>query len=82
LVLPSRANPLVSVRRVTQDNAGLNTAGVDGEVITTALGKGRLVQWMLTQTEPWQARPVKRVFVPKSNGKLRPLRIPAPGPTA
>ena len=75
LMLRSRANVLLSVRRVTQDNAGRNTAGVDGEVMTTSYGRARLVEWMLNQTEPWQARPVRRVFIPKSNGR-RPLGIP------
>ena len=75
LMLRSRSNVLLSVRRVTQDNAGRNTAGVDGEVMTTSYGRARLVEWMLNQTEPWQARPVRRVFIPKSNGR-RPLGIP------
>lgn len=33
LMLRSRANTLVSVRRVTEDNAGRKTAGIDGEVV-------------------------------------------------
>src|SRR5947209_15908008 len=35
LMLRSRANTLVSVRRVTERNAGRLTAGVDGEVVIT-----------------------------------------------
>src|SRR5205814_4132193 len=35
LMLRSRANTLVSVRRVTERNAGRLTAGVDGEVVLT-----------------------------------------------
>ena len=76
LMLRSRANTLVSVRRVTEDNAGRKTAGIDGEVITTSYGKAALANWMQYHAEPWHARPVKRVFIPKSNGKRRPLGIP------
>lgn len=76
LMLRSRANTLLSVRRVTEDNTGRKTAGIDGQVITTSSGKAALACWMCQQTEPWQAQPVKRVFIPKSNGKQRPLGIP------
>ena len=47
LMLRSRANTLLSVRRVTEDNAGRKTAGIDGEVITTAVGKAGWSMWML-----------------------------------
>ena len=36
LMLRSRANTLVSVRQVTQRNAGRRTAGIDGEVALTS----------------------------------------------
>jgi RNA-directed DNA polymerase len=36
LMLRSRSNTLVSVRRVTERNAGRMTAGVDGEVVLTS----------------------------------------------
>ncbi|MGW3044650.1 group II intron reverse transcriptase/maturase [Kitasatospora sp. NPDC001159] len=76
LMLRSQANTLVSVRRVTEINAGRKTAGVDGQVVLTAQGKAELAQWVQHRTGPWQARPVKRVFIPKAGGKRRPLGIP------
>ena len=39
-MLRSRANALLSVRRVTEVNAGRKTAGVDGQVVL-GLGEGR-----------------------------------------
>ncbi len=39
LMLGSRSNALVSVRRVTERNAGRLTAGVDGEIVLTAEAK-------------------------------------------
>jgi len=78
LMLRSRANTLVSVRRVTELNAGRKTAGVDGKVVQSPEAKDELVDWLQHSTERWQARPVKRVYIPKkgSTGKRRPLGIP------
>ena len=42
LMLRSRANALVSVRRVTELNTGRNTAGIDRQVVVTAPGKAFL----------------------------------------
>jgi RNA-directed DNA polymerase len=75
LMLRSRSNTLVSVRRVTQQNAGRNTAGVDGEVILTPGGRSRLAREIQESRTCWP-KPVKRVYIPKSNGKQRPLGIP------
>lgn len=75
LMLRCYSNILMSVRRVTQVNAGKNTPGVDKVVIKTPTARGRLVDLVAT-FQPWRARPVRRVYIPKSNGKRRPLGIP------
>jgi RNA-directed DNA polymerase len=74
LMLRSLSNTLVSVRQVTERNAGRLTPGVDRRVVLSPEGKRALVAEVAWSPRP--ARPVRRVFIPKANGKLRPLGIP------
>lgn len=77
LMLRSRANTLLSVRRVTERNAGRLTAGVDGEVVLTPEAKAKLADRVHQMTEPFKALPVRRVYIPKPGSrKRRPLGIP------
>jgi RNA-directed DNA polymerase len=77
LMLRSRCNTLVSVRRVTERNAGRLTVGVDGEVVLTAEANRELVNRAQHPTEPFTAQPVRRVYIPKpGTNKQRPLGIP------
>src|SRR5262249_40187199 len=69
------SNILLSVRRVTQLNAGKNTPGVDKVLVKTPAARGKLVDYLAT-CQPWRVSPVRRVYIPKSNGKQRPLGIP------
>ena len=77
LMLRSRANTLLSVRRVTERNAGRLTAGVDGEVVLTPEAKAKLAERVHQNAEPFKALPVRRVYIPKPGSrKRRPLGIP------
>ena len=76
LMLRSRANALLSVRRVTEVNAGRETAGIDGMTALLPQSKAELADWLQRRAEPWKPKPVKRVFIPKANGRQRPLGIP------
>jgi RNA-directed DNA polymerase len=46
LMLRSRSNALVSVRRVTEINAGRKTAGVDGRIVLAGWEKADLAAWL------------------------------------
>ena len=63
----------LAVRRVTE-NSGKRTPGVDGQLLNTPAKKAQAV--VKLSTEDYQPQPLKRIYIPKANGELRPLGIP------
>ena len=63
----------IAVKRVTE-NQGKKSPGVDGEIWDTPETKARAV--MSLRRRGYQPRPLRRVYIPKANGKMRPLGIP------
>jgi RNA-directed DNA polymerase len=76
LLLKSRAARTLAVRRVTQDNQGKKTAGIDGIKAVGPMVRLLFVD-QLRDFRTIRARPVRRVWIPKP-GKIekRPLGIP------
>ena len=73
LLVRSFAARALAVKRVTE-NRGKRTAGVDGEIWSTPNMKWQAID-RLTRTG-YQPKPLRRVYIPKANGKSRPLGIP------
>lgn len=74
LLISSRAARALSVRRVTQDNQGKKTAGVDGLKSLTPKQRLALVN-KLTMSN--KVKPTRRVWIPKpGTEEKRPLGIP------
>ena len=73
LIRTSHHTKLLAIRHVTQENRGRRTPGVDGKTYATPEKRRELSGLVNLQSRPL---PVRRVYIAKKNGKLRPLGIP------
>ena len=64
---------LLAVKRVTQ-NTGKRTPGIDGVIWKT--DKQKINAAYALKRKGYKAQPLRRIYIPKKNGKLRPLGIP------
>jgi len=72
LLVRSESAKALSVRRVTE-NRGRNTPGIDRQTWSTPEAKWNALS---TLGKGYQPQPLRRVYIPKSNGERRPLGIP------
>jgi RNA-directed DNA polymerase len=74
LLTRSFSGRALAVRRVTE-NQGKRTPGVDGIVWDTP--KKKIAAVLALRQRGYQARPLRRIYIPKNNGRgRRPLSIP------
>lgn len=63
----------LAVKKITQNN-GRHTPGVNGVVLKTPEDKARLVNSL--KKRHYYLQPLRRIYIPKSNGNKRPSGIP------
>ncbi len=76
-IIESEENIKLAYRTIKK-NSGSDTAGVDKRTIKdlAKLSEEQYVKLIRKQFSNYHPRPVKRVEIPKPNGKMRPLGIP------
>ena len=73
LLTRSHSGKMLAVKRVTE-NRGKRTPGVDGKIWSSPTARWNGM--MSLRHRGYRAMPLRRVYIPKSNGKKRPLGIP------
>src|SRR3954468_19602951 len=73
LLTRSHSGKMLAVKRVTE-NRGKRTPGVDGQIWSSPAARWNGMTSL--RHHGYRAMPLRRVYIPKSNGKKRPLGIP------
>ena len=73
LLTRSYSGKVLAVKRAT-DNRGKRTPGIDGAIWSSPARKAMAVQEL--RQRGYRPQPLRRLYIPKSNGAMRPLGIP------
>lgn len=75
LILKSTAAKFLAIRQVTQLNKGKRTAGIDGLKNLNFMQRFQ-VFLSLSNIKDWKPNKLRRIPIPKKNGKVRILSVP------
>ena len=75
LLVRSSSAKLLAIRQATQINRGRKTPGIDGKVCKAPSSRLAMFRKGLS-LKGYRPKPVRRVYIPKSGGRRRPLGIP------
>ncbi|MGF6440021.1 reverse transcriptase N-terminal domain-containing protein [Paraburkholderia youngii] len=73
LLTRSYSGKMLAVKRVSE-NRGKRTPGIDGKLWSNPAARWKGMEAI--QHHGYRALPLRRIYIPKSNGKKRPLGIP------
>ncbi len=76
LILKSQAARMLAIRQVTQLNAGKRTSGVDGKASLTFEDRFALSEGLKHYHNNWHHKKLRKIPIPKKDGKTRILKVP------
>lgn len=76
LILKSTSARLLAIRQVTQLNTGKKTAGVDGKASLSFEHRCELSEELSAKGNNWHHQSLRKIPIPKKDGKIRILKVP------